>query len=52
MGNSNKEEMETCTGQCGYSPLCRQCELEKKKKCLEAALRKKNEENRDNDPQP
>ena len=25
------EEIETCTGQCGYSPICRQCELEKKK---------------------
>jgi hypothetical protein len=25
------EEIETCTGQCGYAPICRQCELEKKK---------------------
>jgi hypothetical protein len=53
MGDKIKEEMETCTGQCGYSPICRKCELEKKRKCMEAALRKKkNEENTDFDPQP
>jgi hypothetical protein len=44
MNQGNKEEPETCTGQCGYSPLCRQCELEKKRKCKEAALQKKKNE--------
>lgn len=31
MDDTDKDELETCNGQCGYSPLCRRCELEKKK---------------------
>lgn len=46
-------ETDTCTGQCGYSPLCRECEQEKKRKCLEAALRKqKSKGNHRLNPQP
>jgi hypothetical protein len=33
--NGSEAEEETCTGQCGYSPMCRQCELEKKKLIIE-----------------
>ncbi len=53
MGDELKKETDTCTGQCGYSPLCRQCELEKRRKCLEAALKKrKMEEDPPFDPEP
>lgn len=51
--SESKAEEETCTGQCGYSPMCRQCEAEKKRKCREAALRTgKSGENRGFDPKP
>lgn len=36
--HESESEAQTCTGQCGYSPQCRVCELEKKRKCQEAAL--------------
>jgi len=53
MDSTIKEETDTCTGQCSYSPICRQCELEKKQKCLEAAVKKrKMEENPPFDPEP
>ncbi|GEM_PF-3640155 len=58
MGMSEKKpqdksevELETCTGQCGYSPLCRLCELEKKRKCQEALLEKQGK-NKPACPQP
>ncbi len=38
--DESETEAETCTGQCGYSPQCRLCEREKRRKCMEAALAK------------
>lgn len=29
--SQGKEEIETCSGQCGYSTLCRACEQEKRR---------------------